>query len=238
MAFYDTYTPTEYNVPFDVSDGEHGITIQKAECAKTKNFKEMIVVTMNVDNAQGMYTERYVEGDFFNANITKFSDAFSILRGNFNFASWKGKRGAGLFEHKTETFEDSYGNEKTVTKARMKTLIVPETNSAGMAPFNAKESKGINEAFSGQAQTPSATQNAAQGTAQKSAQQIAATPEQLAELKALFAKTLLDGTPVLDEAHKNIYRVMAKEKGIANAIASCKKYIETQTRTQTYDIDF
>jgi hypothetical protein len=51
------------------------------------------------------------------------------------------------------------------------------------------------------------------------------TAEQVAEMKKLFASAYPDGTPVMSEDEKEMYRAMGKNKSMQDTIASCKKYV-------------
>src|SRR5574344_619948 len=49
--------------------------------------------------------------------------------------------------------------------------------------------------------------------------------EQAAEMKKLFASAYPDGTPVMSEDEKEMYRAMGKNKSMQDTITSCKKYV-------------
>ena len=51
------------------------------------------------------------------------------------------------------------------------------------------------------------------------------TPMQTEEMKKLFASTYPDGTPVMADDEKEMYRAMGRSKSMQDTIASCKKYV-------------
>ena len=51
------------------------------------------------------------------------------------------------------------------------------------------------------------------------------TPMQAEEMKKLFASTYPDGTPVMADDEKEMYRAMGRSKSMQDTIASCKKYV-------------
>ena len=140
MAFINDYKPEEYKVIFNCSDGKHEMVIRGARVAKTTTGKQMLEVGFGVregnDLITASYVERFVEGDYFNQNITKFFDAFKIQRGNFDFKTWVGKMGAGEFVHNASEWTDSYGQQKTTVKCECKyfyTDSTPEVQPAAKA---------------------------------------------------------------------------------------------------------
>ena len=44
-------------------------------------------------------------------------------------------------------------------------------------------------------------------------------------MKKLFASAYPDGTPVMSEDEKEMYRAMGKNKSMQDTITSCKKYV-------------
>ncbi len=131
MAFITDYKPEEYKVVFNCSDGKHEMVIRGARVAKTTTGKQMLEVGFGVregnDLITASYVERFVEGDYFNQNITKFFDAFKIQRGNFDFKTWVGKMGAGEFVHNFSEWTDSYGQQKTTVKCECKYFYTDST---------------------------------------------------------------------------------------------------------------
>lgn len=51
------------------------------------------------------------------------------------------------------------------------------------------------------------------------------TPMQAEEMKKLFASTYPDGTPVMADDEKEMYRAMGRSKSMQDTIASCRKYV-------------
>ena len=127
MGFINTYQYEDYLKAFEVADGDHIVVIMGAQVKQAQSGKQMLEISFMVPDAgNSIYIERYVEGDYFNQNMSKFFDAFGIQPGNFNFPTWAKKSGMGHFIHKEETFVDKQGVQKTVNKCRMQYLLVPE----------------------------------------------------------------------------------------------------------------
>lgn len=170
MGFINNYQYEDYSKTFDVEDGDHTVIIMGAQVKPTQTGKQMIEVSLLVPKANNsIYIERYVEGDYFNQNLSKFFDAFGLKAGNFNFATWVKKTGTGHFIHKEETFINKQGMQQTVNKCRMQYLLVPEKEQFSedipyqqtqpqFPQFSAQEQAGMNSAFAGnaQAQAPQA----------------------------------------------------------------------------------
>lgn len=162
MGFINNYQYEEYGKVFDVADGDHTVTIMGAQVKTSQKGSQMLEVSLLVPDSGNMtYIERYVEGDFFNQNMSKFFDAFGIQPGNFNFPTWVRKSAKGHFIHKEETFLDKQGMQKTINRCKMQYLIVPEKEQfpedipyqpAQPQQFNPQEQAGMNNAFSGNAQ--------------------------------------------------------------------------------------
>jgi phage recombination protein Bet len=51
------------------------------------------------------------------------------------------------------------------------------------------------------------------------------TPMQAEEMKKLFASTYPDGTPVMADDEKEMFRAMGRSKSMQDTITSCKKYV-------------
>ena len=133
MSWINDYQYTsDYNIAFDVPDGEHRMLILSAKETTSKKGVPMIEVELRVNDSNLMpYTERIVAGEWFDKNMSRFFDAFKIVRGNFNFTSWRGKTARGMFKHEQQTYTDFYGAQKTVNKAVMSMLIVEQANAQG-----------------------------------------------------------------------------------------------------------
>lgn len=131
MAFINDYQPENYSVVFDCPDGDNEVMVAGARIAQAKaSGAQMLEIAFKVKGCPGFYYERYVEGDYFNKNITKFFDALGINRGDFNFDGWKGKKGKAHFEHEVQEYINGYGEQKSINKAIMKYLIVLAQDSA------------------------------------------------------------------------------------------------------------
>jgi len=123
------YTP-DYAIAFDCPDGEHAVKILDAKETTTKKGVPMIEVQLTVQDSNKVpYIERLVSGDYFQRNMSRFFDAFKIVRGNFAFQSWRGKWGRGVFQHEKQTYIGNDGMERTVNKAIMKELLVEQPNA-------------------------------------------------------------------------------------------------------------
>ena len=126
MSFKETYQYEDYGQFFDCPDGDLPVKILSAKETTAKSSSRMIEVNLLVTGAANKtpYVERYVEGDFFNRNMSRFFDAFGIQRGNFDYPTWVNKNAVGHFEHKQESYQSSSGEWKNVTRAVMKYLLV------------------------------------------------------------------------------------------------------------------
>lgn len=135
MGFKDTYQYEEYSQFFDCPDGDLPVKILSAKETTAKSGSRMLEVNLLVDGAANStpYVERYVEGEYFNRNMSRFFDAFGIPRGDFNYPAWVNKRAVGHFEHKQESYQASSGEWKNVNRAVLKYLLVSgaETQQAG-----------------------------------------------------------------------------------------------------------
>lgn len=118
--FINDYVPEEYTKVFDCEDGLHTVRIGGARICNSKNGSQMLEVCMAVDNIKTWYIERYVAGEYFNKNITRFFDAFGMQRGNFDFNTWKGKTARAWFEHELSEYTGSDGLPKTSNKSVLK----------------------------------------------------------------------------------------------------------------------
>ena len=126
MGFKETYQYEDYGQFFDCPDGDLPVKILSAKETTAKSGNRMLEVNLLVDGAVNRtpYIERYVEGEYFNRNMSRFFDAFNIPRGNFNYQSWVNKSAVGHFEHKQESYQTASGEWKNVNRATMKYLLV------------------------------------------------------------------------------------------------------------------
>ena len=133
MFIQDFQYTSDYAIAFDCPDGEHGVKILDAKETTTKKGVPMIAVKLLVNDSNFIpYIERLVSGDYFQCNMSRFFDAFKIVRGNFDFPSWRGKLGRGVFRHEKQTYIGKDGMERTVNKAIMKELLVEQPNAQEM----------------------------------------------------------------------------------------------------------
>lgn len=113
---YTQYTKQQFDCP----DGDHRVKIIKAGEVVSKSGKQMIEITYKVEDSNGVnFVDRMVEGEYFDANMSRIFDVFGIPIGNWNYPSWIGKIALAHFEHKDETFTDKNGVERTVSKANL-----------------------------------------------------------------------------------------------------------------------
>lgn len=150
MGWKTDFQREEYGNVFDVEDGDHTCFIQKVEEKQSNTGKHMLEVSMTVDNVGTQYVERYVEGEYFNKNMSRFFDAFGIQCGDWNYADWYGKTAKGHFCHKQESYQDKSGELKTVNRCRLQYLIVADQGgetSAPAAQIKPAETAGAAKAF-------------------------------------------------------------------------------------------
>ena len=161
MGFINNYVPEEYAMAFDVEDGSHPMCVVQIRVTQTKDkTKNMLEIDFAVKNNAGqkvpvVYTERFVEGDYFNKSITRFFDAFKLPRGDFNFINWKGKTGKGMFAHKAETYLDAYGVQKTSNKCVLKFFEV-ENAPASNQPAQVGAQPAVSQPVAASAPTQAA----------------------------------------------------------------------------------
>ena len=109
-----------YGKKFEVADGDHRVAILSAKDVMSKTGKNMIEITYKAEDSNGLpFIDRIVEGEYFNSNMSRILDVFKITRGDWNYNSWRNKIAYAHFEHKDETYTDSNGNTKTVSKANL-----------------------------------------------------------------------------------------------------------------------
>ena len=166
MFIQDFQYTSDYGISFDCTDGEHAVKIIDAKETTTKNGAPMIEVQLAVQGSNGIaYIERIVSGEYFYKNMSRFFDAFKIVRGNFAMTGWRGKIGRGMFKHEQQTFTGADGIQKTVNKAVMKALIVEQPNT-----------QGTPQAQNAQPQQPRQTYQQPQGNSAPQQSQQSASP--------------------------------------------------------------
>lgn len=210
MAFYDNYRYEDYRMSFDVPDGDHLVTISKAAPATTKNGREMIEVTLKVDGTSVPYTERFVDNEYANKNLSRFFDSFCIQPGNFNFSFWTGKSACAHFEHVQETFTGNDGIQKTVNKSKLKYFIVPEKPSITDFPEDIPYS-----APAQQQQVPPMKGGPA-------------TPEEQKRITELLAAKYSHGGAVFSQEEKMQYAGYRKDMTAAELITFIEKALENR----------
>jgi hypothetical protein len=64
------------------------VRIEKVEETTSKKSQPMLVVELAIAQASITFRHYIVENEYFDGNMTKFFDCFSIPRGNFEFQRW------------------------------------------------------------------------------------------------------------------------------------------------------
>ena len=106
MSSWNDYQPEE---SVRAQKGKYRVEIVDAEEAISKSSGlPMFVITVKPNPTNIKVKTYLVKNDKFNANATKFFDAFGITRGDFNCLGWIGAVGAGDFD----TDENGYLNLK------------------------------------------------------------------------------------------------------------------------------
>jgi hypothetical protein len=118
MGFTDDYKPDYDGGGEALQAGEYKAAIQEAYIDKSASGKQMIKVILEIRGKKFFWY--LVEGDWFNANCTRFFVCFSIKAGNFDFMTWEGKTG------KVEIDRDERNNKYF----RITSLVPPNGNGA------------------------------------------------------------------------------------------------------------
>jgi len=88
----------------NVAAGDHRFEVVSAEEKTSKSGKRMIVVGLKPNGASFTVNDYFVEGEYFNRNLTSFYDSTNIEEGNFNFPTWIGAVGAARFKEDENGF--------------------------------------------------------------------------------------------------------------------------------------
>lgn len=89
---YEEHEETSFK-PLPV--GDYKIRIKECEKCQSRTGKDMLRFVFEVSGHKNLLFHYIVDGEYFNANISRFFDAFpQIEKGNFNVSSWVGKIGA------------------------------------------------------------------------------------------------------------------------------------------------
>lgn len=80
-----------------VAAGSYRFEVLSAEEKESKSGKNMIVAGLRINGTTVTVNHYFVEGEYFNRNITSFFDATNIEEGNFNLMTWPGAVGAAKF---------------------------------------------------------------------------------------------------------------------------------------------
>ena len=104
-------------------------------------------------------------------------------------------------------------------------LGTEEQKERNVTPQKPQQSEKVDEPKQVEAPKPEEKKPPVEGmtTANKIAPHC--TPMQAEEMKKLFASTYPDGTPVMADDEKEMYRAMGRSKSMQDTIASCKKYV-------------
>lgn len=106
---------------FDVPDGDRKVTICGVPAEETsRKGLHMVRIPLSVEGSNGeTYTDVLVEGEHFNRNASRLFKVFNINIGDWNYARWVNHSAYAHFEHRDETYVDKYGQQKTVSKAKL-----------------------------------------------------------------------------------------------------------------------
>ena len=121
MSFVNDYAPAEALPQFDCVDGVHFVSIIDAKTGQSKTNRNCLVLELSVQDSTQAFYHKIYESDSFNYYMTRVFDAFGIVRGNFNFASWKGKQAKANFAHTERTVDG-----KIYRNVEIKEFILPE----------------------------------------------------------------------------------------------------------------
>jgi hypothetical protein len=93
MGYLEDYKPdySENTGGGELKAGEYVATVQDAYTTESRNGNRMIKVELTI--AKKKFFWCLVEGNWFNANCTRFFVCFGIQPGNFEFNTWVGKTG-------------------------------------------------------------------------------------------------------------------------------------------------
>jgi hypothetical protein len=135
MGFTNDYKPDYDEDSEALKAGEYKAAILEAYVDKSNSGKQMIKVILAIRGKKFFWY--LVEGDWFNANCTRFFVCFSIKAGNFDYGTWKGKTG------KVEIDRD----ERNSKYFRITSLVPPEAGNSG-APHERPPAQNDEDKFS------------------------------------------------------------------------------------------
>lgn len=103
-----------YVEPEKAKPGSYRISIVSAEEGKSKTSgNDMITVGFKLNGTNITVNNYFVKNEYFNKNISRFFDAFPMLKGennegNFDFLTWIGCVGAAKFKEDGEYLKLDY----------------------------------------------------------------------------------------------------------------------------------
>jgi len=77
--------------------GSYRFEVVNVEEKQSQKGSDMIVVGLRPNGTKITVNHYFVQGEWFNRNITSFFDSTGIEEGNFNFLTWPGAVGAAKF---------------------------------------------------------------------------------------------------------------------------------------------
>lgn len=100
MGNWGTYV---YCEPQKVQEGNYRVGIVEVEEKQSKSGNDMIVVSLKLNGTGVTVKDYFVKNEFFNEKVSRFFDAFPVLKGennegDFNFPTWIGCVGAARFK--------------------------------------------------------------------------------------------------------------------------------------------
>ena len=92
-----------YVEPKRAKPGDYRVEIVSAEEKQSKSGNDMIVVGLKLNGTEIKVNDYFVQGEYFADKISRFFDAFPMLKGednkgDFNFLTWVGCIGAAKFK--------------------------------------------------------------------------------------------------------------------------------------------
>lgn len=102
-----------YCEPEKVKAGDYRVEIVSAEEKQSKNGNNMIVVGLKLNGTNVTVKHYFIQNEYFNKNLSRFFDAFPMLKGknnegDFNFLTWVGCVGAAKFKEDGDYLKVQY----------------------------------------------------------------------------------------------------------------------------------
>lgn len=126
MSFIYDYKPADSLPHFDCADGIHKVKIAGVRFSSSKNGKQFLAISLEVEGSALPFVQKVYEGNGFDFNMTRIFDAFGIPRGNFNLQDWNGKIASAEFVHTVRTVDGRvYKNAEIKDFFPLKTATAP-----------------------------------------------------------------------------------------------------------------